>query len=125
MLFSIFFGFKRNRIPLNENPKTPFFKWNIEELDKNQLYPWEDVFECPIFPLPIYSEYICIECLAKLNKPIEELTKEEIKSLKANYVTINFRSPSETWRNLCGREGYLIICMEHKQQIDFKSTKLS
>ena len=113
--------FKRNTIPLNEDPATPFYKCDFPEIIPNEYFSWEYVYECPIYPNYRGRIKPCSECLKEANEKLKrELTNKGIKRLKANYITIHFRSPEKWWEGLAGSEGYLTICLKHKKQIDWR-----
>ena len=58
-------------------------------------------------------------------KPCPLCNEEKTDSAKENIFWVYFKSPRSTWKNLCGREGYLSICSKHKIQVDFECTVMN
>ncbi len=120
------------RKDLNKDPKSPMYKWIDEGYDPEAKFPWGHVFKCKIledFDIAKYglsSRYpvkiLCPACedefQALTNRQV--LTSDEEQEIHNRMITVDFRSPSSTWRNLCGKAGYLFICTKHKKQIFFE-----
>jgi hypothetical protein len=86
--------------------KTPFTDFVPDTTYSEREFPWEDVIAC--FPEILNSEDFkngksCPEC----GLPSEQLT------------WIYFRSPSWTWKHLCGRAGPLSLCPKCRIQVQF------
>lgn len=110
--------FAKTKTKSNQVPTSPFYLWKAEDLDQDVKYHWEAVFQARyagrIAPVKKAAIKPCPKCLeAGKVRPSENLT------------WVFFRSPSWTWRNLCGREGFLSICTDHKRQVDFVITGMN
>lgn len=75
---------------------------SIPPYAKNCFFPWKHVFASMLkHPEDVYKlNNVCPDCEGRLYQ-------------------INFKSPSWTWRELCGRQGRLIICLDCPRQVDF------
>lgn len=106
---------------LDKNKKSPLYKWKITELDPQTIYPWKDVFYSKITSSQdMHDSKTCPKCQ-------EENLSHVYNGIALNseIITVYFRSPSYTWRTMCGREGYLTICKKHKRQIGFSITAMN
>ncbi len=84
-----------------------------DRMDKNfqhpncsaDYYPWEDVTASMLYNTDsiTYIDKTCRVCGDQL-------------------IKIKFKSPSWTWRQLCGRAGEMILCVECPCQIKFRLT---
>ena len=99
---------------IDKDPDSPY-NWKDSDCDTETIFPWEDVFECSIVPNQNLIHDPCPKCVEEKDVPEKD----------RQIITLHFRSPFWTWVNLCGREGFLIICKKHKRQIDFLITKLN
>lgn len=92
-------------------------EWYKEESLKYQdhdpvvFFPWADVYNNTAdFKTDISNKDIaCPNC------------GKSIKDLKVIY----FRSPDWTWKEMCGREGWLVICEDCKKQVYFKTVVMN
>jgi len=103
---------------INGKPIIVFSSWVRENFeDKENEYPWEDVIMCRNIkksPLKKNTEREAREKLKNTIKPCPTCGKtfEEIE-------IFYFISPEHTWKNLCGRAGWIIVCTDCKKQISF------
>ena len=72
-------------------------------------FPWDDVRQCYDRKIEPMNGSSCPSC----NLPGNQL------------LWIDFVSPPWTWKNLCGREGYLSICERCHVQVDFWMTGMN
>ena len=111
----------KEKILAYNNPNSPMHNWKFSELDNETIFPWEDVFENKYFP--IYQEHLilCPKCLRENRFRInnDEFNFTYPNYLGRNILTVHFKTPEYTWKNSCGQEGSLSICLKHKRQIDF------
>ena len=68
------------------------------------IFPWDDVNTCMEKKIPARHNHLSCPFCGKASE---------------NLVWIDFRSPSWTWRKLCGRGGPLSICPECHCQVEF------
>lgn len=66
---------------------------------KGEYFPWEDVRPC-LKNKTVKLKTKCPKCARQLKR-------------------IYFISPAYTWENLCGRAGWLTVCVQCKLQFDF------
>ncbi|MDR0824953.1 MAG: hypothetical protein LBN74_07640 [Prevotella sp.] len=111
----------------NEKIKSAFF----EAIEKGDIkvpapyskeeghiyYPWDHVIACKYLPMQD-DDYGYIS---------DEMDSDRMKICWCNskMFWMLFRSPQETWRGLCGREGYLLICPHCIRQVYFRLTIMS
>ena len=71
--------------------------------DNDRFFPWEDVYaSMENYPgRVVETDNTCPVCSSKC-------------------VSLYFRSPAWTWRNLMGRAGNLVICPNCAKQLDFR-----
>ena len=102
-------------------PEPPMDNWNIDELDSEIIFPWEDVFKCRIIHDYNCNLSLCPKCFEENRKSIrgEVIIPDKIFEKFGEVITVYFRSPDYTWKDLYGQEGYLSICIKHKRQIGF------
>lgn len=81
--------------------------WPEEGYGKH--FPWSDVRQCYDRKIEPMDGSSCPSC----NLPGNQL------------VWIDFVSPLWTWKNRCGREGYLSICERCHVQVDFWMTSMN
>ena len=103
------------------NPESPMYNWNNSELDPEIIFPWEDVFKCKIIHDYNCNLSLCPKCFEENRKSIqgEVVLSDKILEKFSEVITVYFRSPDYTWKEFCGQEGYLSICIKHKKQIGF------
>lgn len=87
------------------------FKWQEKHLDKLIYFPWLDVLE---------SRY-----LGKYKPMKKQTTCCDKCNKKENVIWVYFVSPDITWREMCGRAGYLSICVKCKKQIQFQMSVMN
>lgn len=80
--------------------------YHYARLNKMILYPWEDV---------LASMYKYPEKVATVND-------QNCPHCGGQLIKLYFMSPGWTWSELCGRGGYMIICPDCIEQIDFNLT---
>ena len=80
----------------------------VKKQDDDHIYPWEDVFaSMENYPERVLEiDRTCPVCSSKC-------------------VSLYFRSPDWTWKNLMGRAGNMVICPNCAKQLDFRCHILS
>lgn len=91
------------------------YNWKASDLGDGGIFPWEDVFKSNIIETDSCNYKPCLKC-------VEENIEAEKRE---NIITLNFSSPPWTWERLCGRAGYLTICIKHKVQVDFECNMMN
>lgn len=81
----------------------------LTEEDRGKHFPWSHVRQCYDRKVEPMNGSSCPSC----NLPGNQL------------LWIDFVSPPCTWKNLCGRQGYLSICEKCHVQIDFWMTGMN
>ena len=80
--------------------------YKYARLNKMILYPWEDV----------------LASMYKYPEKVEKVNDEKCPKCGGQLIKLYFMSPDWTWSKLCGRGGYMIICPDCIEQIDFNLT---
>jgi len=76
-------------------------------LENKEIFPWEDVQAClSNNTKPLLDEMFCPLCGKKVK-------------------WIRFRSPDWTWKQLCGREGQMALCLDCHLQLYFDCDEMS
>lgn len=106
---------KTKRKGLHEDPDSPLFDWHNDEIlyRHKPLIPWEDVF---------YSKIVDTK---NSQDSFLQNIGDRYGIVRENIIVILYRSSEESWRDLAGREGYLLIDRIEKKQIDFILTIMS
>ena len=123
----------RKNTRMNNDPNCPFYQIEVKDLNQKTIFPWEDVLLSEYLPdaNSHKSSYRPIKPCPLCKKENNDLETDRISSspkppLLTDYLFwVHFKSPSWTWRKLCGREGYLSICSKHKIQVDFLCTVIN
>lgn len=90
------------------SPLSPLHGWNVaEDLKEPEYAPWNELLRSKL----VDPKDIGIANLDDIN--IDDL------------VFIKWRSPQESWDHLAGAEGYVVISISEKKQIDFIITSMS
>jgi len=84
------------------------------DIEGEPYFPWDDVIDCK--DLPIQDPF-------PNSEPFDMKIYECECFNKAFWIY--FKSPVSTWGNLCGTEGYLLICPHCVRQIYFEQTAMN
>lgn len=98
----------KRRLNLSDSMENIIKKANQEgykyaRLNKLILYPWEDV----------------LSSMYKYPEKVTTVNDERCPKCSGQLIKLYFMSPDWTWSKLCGRAGYMIICPDCIEQIDF------
>lgn len=98
----------KRRLNLSDSMENIIKKANQEgykyaRLNKLILYPWEDV----------------LASMYKYPEKVTTVNDERCPKCSGLLIKLYFMSPDWTWSKLCGRAGYMIICPDCIEQIDF------
>lgn len=98
----------KRRLNLSDSMENIIKKANQEgykyaRLNKLILYPWEDV----------------LASMYKYPEKVTTVNDERCPKCSGQLIKLYFMSPDWTWSKLCGRAGYMIICPDCIEQIDF------
>lgn len=98
----------KRRLNLSDSMENIIKKANQEDykyarLNKLILYPWEDV----------------LASMYKYPEKVTTVNDERCPKCSGQLIKLYFMSPDWTWSKLCGRAGYMIICPDCIEQIDF------
>lgn len=77
--------------------------YHYARLNKMILYPWEDV----------------LASMYKYPEKVDTVNDKRCPKCDGQLIRLYFVSPDWTWSKLCGRGGYMIICPDCIEQIDF------
>ena len=109
-----------------------------EESQRGEYFPWEDVEAClkdpelthegrPTDPEKVESMFTC--CLSRLSDyPFIVTPPDDDPQLRPrpkcskapdNLTWVFFISPDDTWLRLEGRAGWLTVCRDCHEQVDF------
>lgn len=87
--------------------------WVSREEEETSIFenefPWDDV----ALSMLSYPDSVKFS-----NKTCDRCRKQTL-------VHIYFRSPSSTWRNMCGRAGHMTICTDCKKQVEYSPTMMN
>lgn len=86
----------------NKETKHLINRMNKAGEDDNHIFPWEDV---------------AVSVKRQKKNPI--IIDHKCDKCGNNTVAVYFVSPAWTWKKLCGRAGYLIICPHCVRQMEF------
>jgi len=90
--------------------------------ERGEIFPWAHV-DASRKDTRLQSEHPAGEGLAGFLEYAAACP--ECRRSAASLEWLYFRSPPETWRHLVGREGWLSICEDCHQQVDFFLTVMN
>ena len=85
--------------------------------EDDEFFPWEDIIACRNKKKSSETGEAEAEARKRLEGTIAPCPKcgKKFEEMELFY----FESPEETWRHLCGRAGWIVICPDCKKQIRF------
>lgn len=87
-------------------------------MEMNQNFPWEDIIVCQNNKKSPETGETEKDVRTRLQGKIKPCPKcgKQFDEMKVFY----FKSPPLTWMHLCGRAGWIVVCIGCKKQIYFE-----
>ena len=101
---------------------------NIRHMELSRIYPNNNPVSMELLSDLITHFDDDTEVRNSLLKWPNEVTlckNETCCNCGGDIIRIHFRSGSETWKNLCGREGYMKICSSCKRRLSIVITVMN